>query len=212
MGYLHPHLPPHLPPCGVARTPECGVLQQIQTTIYSGSLFFEYKRLGPCLLAFMTAKARTRPIQHFGKFATLLIRRLIGISLPIIQLGKVVLYFDCMDLRNDARSVKSVRVVVHTLGVWPNGTISDNHWSIYLLLENNQSSVRMNMRAESGNPKGILEWSPNLAYTLHTSAIQHWDYSFISGVTVANVYDLIMRNRRDQYKMSGGGSGCRWWM
>ena len=117
-----------------------------------------------------------------------------------------------MDLRTDTRPVKTVRVVVHTSGIWPNGTMSDNHWSIYLLLENNNRSVRMNMMAESDNPKGTLEWSPNLDYTLSTSAIRHWDYPFMSGVTVANVYDLIMGNRRDQYMMSGGGSGCRWWM
>ena len=115
-------------------------------------------------------------------------------------------------MHNDARPVQSVRVVVHTLGIWPNGTLSDNHWSIYLLLKNNDSSVRMNMKAELDNPKGILEWSPNLAYTLSTSAIRHWDYAFNLGVTVAKVYDLIMGNRRDQYMMSGGGSGCRWWM
>ena len=33
MGYLNPHLPLHLPPCGVATTPDCGVLQQIPTLV-----------------------------------------------------------------------------------------------------------------------------------------------------------------------------------
>ena len=117
-----------------------------------------------------------------------------------------------MDLRNDARRVSSVRVVVHTLGVWPNRMMSDNHWSIYLLLTDEDGSVRINMTAELGDPKGRLEWSPNLGYALSASAIQYWDYSLDSGLTVAKVYNLIIGNRRDEYLMAGGGSGCRWWM
>ena len=116
-----------------------------------------------------------------------------------------------MALHKDTRPVKVARVIVHTIGAWTSGTMSDNHWSIYLLLDN-YKSVRMNMRAEVGDPKGILEWSPTLAYVLSASAIQHWDYPVNSGVTVADVYKLIMGLRRDQYMMSGGGSGCRWWM
>ena len=33
MGYLYPHLPRDLPPCGVATTPNCVVLQQILTIL-----------------------------------------------------------------------------------------------------------------------------------------------------------------------------------
>lgn len=58
----------------------------------------------------------------------------------------------------DQRVVDLVRVVVHTLG--PAGpTISDNHWSIYLLLAHGQGSVRMNMRADPGYVNGILSWT-----------------------------------------------------
>ncbi len=115
-------------------------------------------------------------------------------------------------LRNDGRTVESVRVVVHTLGPWPNGTMSDNHWSIYLILAKNDGSVRMNMRAELDNPRGTLEWSPNLPYTKTSSAIKYWDYTVNPGVKVANVYELVMVNGRNQYSMSAGGSGCRDWM
>ena len=56
---------------------------------------------------------------------------------------------------NDTRLVKTVRVVVHTTG--PAGpTISDNHWSIYLLLHAG-GSVRLNMAAEEGYINGTLE-------------------------------------------------------
>ena len=115
-------------------------------------------------------------------------------------------------LRNDGRSVDQVRVVVHTLGPWPNREMSDNHWSIYLILAKNSGSVRMNMKAELDDPKGTLEWSPNLPYTKTNSAIQHWDYNVSPGVTVGSVYGLVMEKGRDQYNMSGGGSGCRYWV
>lgn len=77
-----------------------------------------------------------------------------------------------MEFSKDARSVKSARVVVHTLGTWPNGTMSDNHWSIYLILDNNATPVRVDTRAELTDPKGILDRS-DLSYTLSTSAIQY---------------------------------------
>lgn len=75
----------------------------------------------------------------------------------------------------DQRRVDFVRVVVHTLG--PAGpTISDNHWSIYLLLAEGQGSVRMNMRADPGYMNGTLAWTKQ-AYLLTQSAIRHWDFS-----------------------------------
>ena len=115
-------------------------------------------------------------------------------------------------LRNDGRIVDEVRVVVHTLGAWPNGLMSDNHWSIYLLLAHKGGSVRMNMTAEADDPKGTLKWSPDLVYTDTASAIQRWDYKLHPGVTVGNVYRMVMEWGRDQYSMSGGGSGCRYWV
>jgi len=113
-------------------------------------------------------------------------------------------------IRSDGRKVEFVRVVCHTSGIWPNGMMSDNHWSIYLVFGNN-SSVRMNMRGDLDNQKGTLEWS-TLDYDVTTSAIQYWDYKIGPGVTVAHIHGLVMGNGRDQYNVSGGGSGCRYWM
>ena len=110
---------------------------------------------------------------------------------------------------NDTRVVTTVRVVVHTTGPWPNG-MSDNHWSIFLLLAEN-ISVRMNMTAELNDPTGFLKWT-TLNYVLTQSAIEHWDFKTASNVTVSDIYRLVTGNHRDEYKMSGGGSGCRWWM
>ncbi|KAG9231499.1 hypothetical protein BJ875DRAFT_498264 [Amylocarpus encephaloides] len=120
-------------------------------------------------------------------------------------------------LLRDGRIVKSVKVVVHTTGaIGPNTPMSNNHWSIYLLLANNKGSLRLNMRAEwddtteAWNTTGILECSTH-AYTLTHSAIGSWDYT-VPDVTVGWICTLLWNEERDTYDMSGGGSGCRWWV
>ncbi|KAM6479606.1 hypothetical protein HDV62DRAFT_393470 [Trichoderma sp. SZMC 28011] len=114
--------------------------------------------------------------------------------------------------QNDSRIVESVRVVVHTTGwLGPGTTMSDNHWSIYLVLTGCKDSVRFNMRADYGDPKGILDCS-SLSYTLPKSALRHWDYQLRGNISVAHIYQLVIRYRRDEYRMSGGGSGCRFWV
>ena len=66
--------------------------------------------------------------------------------------------------------VTYVRVVAHTAGpMGPNTPMSENHWSIYLLLAEDGGSVRMNIRADPGNTTGRLEWSI-LAYPLDQCA------------------------------------------
>jgi hypothetical protein len=67
----------------------------------------------------------------------------------------------------------------------------------------------MNMAADYGNPAGRLEWT-TYEYQLTTSALRHWDYPLASGLTIKNVRDLVLY-RRDKYRFSGGGSGCRYW-
>ena len=114
------------------------------------------------------------------------------------------------DVQADSTPVTYVRVVVHTLGAAGPNT-SDNHWSIYLIHPDGVSSTRINMRAEYGDPTGILEWT-KLGYTQTTSAIGHWDFPVRAGITVLFFAHLIYSLGRDRYEMSGGGSGCRWWV
>lgn len=66
------------------------------------------------------------------------------------------------------------------------------------------------MRAEPGYIDGILDWTVQ-AYTETTSGIQYWDYTAKNSVRVCDIVDMIYRNGRHLYDMSGGGSGCRWW-
>lgn len=110
---------------------------------------------------------------------------------------------------NDTRLVKTVRVVVHTAGA-AGPTISDNHWSIYLLLHGG-GSVRINMRADPGYVNGILEWKEH-QYLLTSSAIRYWDYPVPGNVRVCDIARLLYAAKRQQYDMSGGGSGCRYWV
>jgi hypothetical protein len=67
------------------------------------------------------------------------------------------------------------------------------------------------MRAEFDDPTGILEWTKD-GYTQTTSAIRYWDFPVAAGVTVLFFARVIYQLRRDRYEMSGGGSGCRWWV
>lgn len=107
----------------------------------------------------------------------------------------------------DTRRVSCIRVVVHA-GAATDG--SDNHWSLYLLLQHG-GSVRVNMVTDYGDIDGRLEWS-DLAYLLTNSAIQHWDFPVTLAIEVRHVADTIYRNSRHQYQFSGGGSGCRFWV
>ncbi|KAF1955280.1 hypothetical protein CC80DRAFT_493202 [Byssothecium circinans] len=88
--------------------------------------------------------------------------------------------------------------------------LSDNHWSIYLLVENNRS-VRLNMAAESGYLTGNLNIRP-YDYALTTSSIKHWDYKTVPGLSVSHIVGMIYQKGRHLYNMSGGGSGCRYWV
>lgn len=113
-------------------------------------------------------------------------------------------------VQEDQTPVTHIRVVVHTLGAAGPNT-SDNHWSIYLLHAGGGSSTRINMRANFGDPTGILEWTRH-GYIQTTSAIAFWDLPVAAGITVLYFARLIYSLGRERYDMSGGGSGCRWWV
>ena len=107
--------------------------------------------------------------------------------------------------------VLRVRVVCHRTGRIPNTNASENHWSIYLII-GAQRSVQFNMRAEPGYIDGNLEVK-SYGYIESFSTLQYWEYEAINYFTVGMVYDLlVIELRMHQYNMSGGGSGCRWWV
>lgn len=117
----------------------------------------------------------------------------------------------CSIAMADTRQVSTVRVVVHTMGAMaPGVAMSNNHWSIYLVLHNSLS-MRLNMTAEEGYVTGNLNITEH-QYATTQSAIQCFDYVAAPGVTVQHFVGLIYQYRRQLYDMSGGGSGCRYWM
>ncbi|KAH6696534.1 hypothetical protein BKA61DRAFT_249115 [Leptodontidium sp. MPI-SDFR-AT-0119] len=113
------------------------------------------------------------------------------------------------NVSKDDATVSHARVVAHVSQVV--GGISENHWSIYLLLQGGLS-VRMNMRAGiiDDTDTGTLEFN-EYTYQLTASALKYWDYEMVPKVTVKMVKDVIYYRGRDQYQFSGGGSGCRYW-
>jgi hypothetical protein len=115
------------------------------------------------------------------------------------------------DITANTSSVTHVRVVAHTVRpMGPNTPMSENHWSIYLILAHG-GSVRMNMAAYPGHRAGTLEWSI-LNYEVSNSALKYWDFPAVQPLEVHHFCEVIAHHGRTQYWMSGGGSGCRFWV
>jgi hypothetical protein len=89
--------------------------------------------------------------------------------------------------------------------------MSDNHVSVFLLLGENQGSIRLNMTTEEDDRSGILVWSQEV-YQLSNSEIVHFDYRLCYTMQVSALYAWIRLWGLQRYVFSGGGSGCRFWM
>lgn len=109
--------------------------------------------------------------------------------------------------QQDTRRIAAIRVVVHIGQALDQ---SDNHWSIYLLIQGG-GSVRANMATEYGATEGHLDWF-NLEYGLTNSAIHHWDIPVTQAIQVLYIARTIYTKGRHRYHFSGGGSGCRYWV
>jgi hypothetical protein len=57
---------------------------------------------------------------------------------------------------------------------------------------------------------GAFTVNPHLEYIQSRSEL--FIIPAAPGVSVGWVYTLLKSKKRDRYKISGGGSGCRWWM
>ena len=109
--------------------------------------------------------------------------------------------------------VEKVRFVAHTLGpVAPGAQLSQNHWSVYLLVKGG-GSVRLNMATNdrAGDDNGVFTVTRH-AYALTTSAVRHFDFAVAKDVTVGRILRLIGEKRRQRYRMTPTGVGCRHWM
>lgn len=113
--------------------------------------------------------------------------------------------------RQDLREIVSVRLIIHATTIGPNSGISENHVTTYLIIEDSDEAVRIDMRTYLPDIRGVLVWSRR-EHQVSNSALTFKDYPVHSRVRVRDVYKAI----RDEwflhrYLFSGGGSGCRYW-
>lgn len=109
--------------------------------------------------------------------------------------------------------VTKVRIVAHTMGpVAPGGQLSQNHWSIYLLSPDG-GSVRLNMEWVPGtaDDKGKLSVTKH-AYAHTTSAVKVFDYEVAKDSKVQAFLQTLRNKKRQNYKMTSTGVGCRFWV
>ncbi|OAX81502.1 hypothetical protein ACJ72_04160 [Emergomyces africanus] len=111
---------------------------------------------------------------------------------------------------NDQIVVK-VRFVVHTMGLagWDK---SRNHWSIYLILQGETSSVRLNMSLANGGDENGIFSATSHPYALSDSRLTYFDYGTCAGLKVGHCLQLIQAKGRTRYRMTGSGNGCRYWV
>lgn len=116
-----------------------------------------------------------------------------------------------MDPASLARHVVKIRFVVHTMGLAGWDT-SRNHWSIFLILEGETSSVRLNMSlADGGDENGTLTTSMH-PYIQSNSGLMYFDYNACANLTVGRCLGIIQQKGRQRYRMAGSGNGCRYWV
>jgi hypothetical protein len=114
----------------------------------------------------------------------------------------------------DTRPVHRLLVIAHTTGAVTVNT-SGNHWTISLVLPQaggETPTIRADMAAEEyGETQGVLNWSIHNFLT-SLSTLRYWDFPVNPGTAVWQMANLIYGLGRDDYDMSGGGSGCRYWV
>ncbi|KAF2691385.1 hypothetical protein K458DRAFT_266545, partial [Lentithecium fluviatile CBS 122367] len=108
--------------------------------------------------------------------------------------------------------VSTFRVVAHTMGpLIHGGAVSQNHWTIYLIVPGGSVQLNMKTSTDPNTRRGIFEIRER-AYEKSNTAVRWFDLPAASGLLVDSVEREIRSQRWDQYDMTEGGVGCRWWM
>ncbi|PGH33920.1 hypothetical protein GX50_03241 [[Emmonsia] crescens] len=110
----------------------------------------------------------------------------------------------------DNTPVSSIRIVAHH-HLSQVSEASFGHWSIYLCKPNNGGSMRINMRAICGEPKGMLDWTKH-SYDMPTTRIMDWEWPVSRGSEVQDFAYSISFLGRDKYTFSANNGGCRYWI
>lgn len=84
------------------------------------------------------------------------------------------------------------------------------HWQIFAIIDNTKSVLFDLIPGGSDGRTGVLMiTSKQGSYDGSAKATHRVAVS--DGITVQQLFDLILRNGRDRYKYDDTGSGCRYW-
>lgn len=117
------------------------------------------------------------------------------------------------DLPIPELNVTTVRVVAHLVSpLVPGGQVSQNHWSIYLVISSG-GSVRLNMEWVSGTAgdEGTFTVKRHF-YATSKTAIRVFDYDVPPGTKVESFLGIVREKKRHSYNMTPTGAGCRFWV
>ena len=111
------------------------------------------------------------------------------------------------------RLVDRVRVMAQSLGpIIPGGQVEMNHWSIYLLM-GPEISIHINMTlANPWDEMGTLRIAPKFFYNEGPPNVGEFDLPAPPGITAQHYISLLQSLRRERYRMTSGGGGCRHWV
>jgi hypothetical protein len=107
--------------------------------------------------------------------------------------------------------VVKIRFVAHTMGLdgWD---FSRNHWSIFLILQNEAQSVRLNIFLADFTDESATFTVTSHNYIMSASTIIYFDYIPCLGLTVHHILQMIHTKGRHRYRMTSSGKGCRFWV
>lgn len=110
----------------------------------------------------------------------------------------------------NASVFRKMRVTIHNTGAWEGTPHSDNHVTIFLILENG-GAAQINMRANDGDRRRQLKFRL-INYQESSSEIKAVVYELKKPVTVMILYNAIRNDwKLHQYLFHTGGSGCHFW-
>lgn len=111
----------------------------------------------------------------------------------------------------DQRPCKTIRVVIHNQELQYNLEKSNNHVSLFLLVEeSDESSIQVSMTVDSDTDRGMLSWTKQ-DHQLPNSTIVYHDCVLKNVTTVGHFFIFMQQEGRHMYQYPPSGSGCRFW-
>lgn len=110
------------------------------------------------------------------------------------------------------KRVVQIRICANELTQNDNGRRPINHWVAYLELAGG-GSIKIDMSPGGGRDylTGILMLESNAYNIVANYAVRRF-FEFIQPSTVNTIIALITQNKRDRYKFTEHGEGCRYWI